>query len=238
MVHISAKQSKIFRINDTKKAKKFKKIGAVIHRFAPGFSRLAARTLQAVFSMIFILSSMRVLGNRGALAIGDEENGMKMKRKAIYLSIILILCCLQGTALADYYSRQFGDMDLSEDDYVDFEEYRYYVSAATSESFRKIDTSSDGKIDFFEWVEFQEKDYPFESKSNFKYRGKSGIWYLDHNGNRYKDSGRYYWGCRHDCRFDDTYDYRCRHRYGVYRNPCCHPMRSGWGLGFGILYTH
>jgi hypothetical protein len=54
------------------------------------------------------------------------------------LSVILAGCSLNGLASADYYSQQFGDMDASYDDYVDFDEYRYYVSGATVDLSRNV----------------------------------------------------------------------------------------------------
>jgi hypothetical protein len=136
------------------------------------------------------------------------------------LSLVLVGCSSNGLASDDYYSRQFGDMDASYDDYVDFDEYRYYVSGATLDAFRKIDTSQDEKIDFFEWVEYQESQYPFESKRSFKYKGKSGIWYKDRYGNRYKDTYGSYCAprCdyRHDYYYNHWHDPWPRHRYGYY----------------------
>lgn len=141
-----------------------------------------------------------------------------MKKTLVYFSIILMLFCLHGMAWADYYSRQFGDMDLSRDDFVNFEEYKYYVSRATIEAFRKIDANQDEKIDFFEWVEFQEKDYPFESRRGFKYEGQSGNWHVDRHGNRYKSKHCHYHLHWHDCCYDYRYD--CWHR---------HDCRAHWG---------
>ena len=143
-----------------------------------------------------------------------------MRKAAMFLGIIFVLCSFNGLASADYYSRQFGDMDASCDDYIDFDEYRYYISGATVDAFRKIDTSQDEKIDFFEWVGYQESQYPFESKRGFKYKGKSGIWYVDRYGNRYKDTYGSY--CAHRCNYWPDYRYNPwhdpwpRHRYGYY----------------------
>ena len=157
-----------------------------------------------------------------------------MKKILMYCGLIFMLCCLKGVAFADYYSRQFGDMDLSYDDFVNIEEYRYYVSGATIKAFRKIDANQDEKIDFFEWVEFQEKDYPFKSRRGFKYKGKSGNWHVDRHGNRYKSKHRYYHRHRHDCCYDHRYDCWHRNHYGMHWGHCHSCVRGGLAVSVGI----
>ena len=52
----------------------------------------------------------------------DSDRRRNMKKAAIVLGLTLILGYLNAPALADYYSREFGDMDANYDDYVDFDE--------------------------------------------------------------------------------------------------------------------
>lgn len=145
-----------------------------------------------------------------------------------------MLGCLNNVAWADYYSRQFGDMDLSRDDYVNFDEYRYYAADATMKAFRKIDVNQDQKIDFFEWVEYQKKDYPFKSRRGFNYKGQSGNWHVDRHGNHYKSTHRY--KCRHlyDCCYDYRYDCWHRYRYGTHGGSCHGCLREGLAVSVGI----
>jgi len=130
-----------------------------------------------------------------------------MRKALMFWGIILVVCSLNNPASADYYSRQFSDMDANYDDYVDFDEYRYYILGATVDAFRKIDTSQDQKIDFFEWVADQERQYPFKSKRSFTYKGKSGTWKVDGYGNRFKDAYGSYWGHRCNYRIGFSYNY-------------------------------
>ena len=151
-----------------------------------------------------------------------------MKKTVIILGLTLMLACLNSVASAEYFSREFGDMDANHDDYVDFDEYRYYIPEATVDEFKKIDTSKDKKIDFFEWVAYQESREPFESKRSFTYRGQSGIWHVDSHGNRYHEAyGSYYrpwcgywsdyrYNYRRDYGYDPWYDPWYRHRFGYY----------------------
>jgi hypothetical protein len=118
----------------------------------------------------------------------------------LFLVVALGPECLKSLAYADYYSLEFGDMDANHDDFVNFDEYRYYISRASYEAFRKIDTNQDETIDFFEWVAHQEKQSPFESREEFRYKGKNGVWYMDRNGNRYMDRDEYYFRQQPDCR--------------------------------------
>ena len=157
-----------------------------------------------------------------------------MKKTLIYCGLILMLGCLTSVAWADYYSRQFGDMDLSRDDFVDLEEYRYYVSGATIEAFKTIDFNQDEKIDFFEWVEFQEKDYPFKSRRGFNYKGQTGNWHVDRHGNRHKGNHRYYHRHLYDCCYDHRYDGWPRHHCGMYWESCGCCMSGGLAISAGI----
>lgn len=121
---------------------------------------------------------------------------------------------MKTPASADYCAKEFGDMDASHDDFINFEEYRYYVSRATLDAFQEIDTSKDHRIDFFEWVEYQQKQFPFESKGEFRYKGRSGIWVLDRYGRRNISRSEHLF----------------RHRYGVcdhHRHDCRHGIRHG-----------
>jgi hypothetical protein len=143
-----------------------------------------------------------------------------MRKALMFWGIIFVVCSLNNPAAADYYSRQFSDMDANYDDYVDFDEYRYYILGATVDAFRKIDTSKDEKIDFFEWIADQESQYPFKSGHSFTYKGKSGIWKVDGYGNRYKDAYGSYYG--HRCNFWLGYQYNRwhdhwpRHHHGYF----------------------
>ena len=145
-----------------------------------------------------------------------------MKKPLLFIGILLVLGCLNSLAHADYYSREFGDMDTSYDDFVNFEEYRYYNLGATVEAFERIDTDHDKKIDFYEWVEYQESQNPFKSKSEFRYNGKNGVWYIDRDQNRYRDTYGHriwpgnvywtdYWHHRRHYRWHDPWRHR-RHR--------------------------
>ena len=129
------------------------------------------------------------------------------KTLMLVLVVLLVPGCLKSFAYAGYYSREFGDMDANHDDYVDFDEYRYYLSGASSETFKKVDTNQDERIDFFEWVAHQEKQYPFESGRGFLYKGKNGVWYMDRNGNRYRNRDEYCFRSRPDCRPDYWQDH-------------------------------
>jgi len=162
-----------------------------------------------------------------------QKTRWDLKKWGMVLGVVFVLGCLQGVAFADYYSREFGDMDANHDDFVSFEEYRFYVTYATIETFKEIDTNTDETIDFFEWVEFQEKNDPFESKRGFKYKGKTGTWTIDRHGNRHKGRFGSYYRRRHDCRLDHWYGYRhdrwFDHRYGPWRRH--HHGFFGWYMG-------
>ena len=161
-----------------------------------------------------------------------RKNNQNLKKLGMVLAIVFVLGCLQGVAFAGYYSREFGDMDANRDDFVNFEEYRFYVTYATVEAFQEIDTNTDQTIDFFEWVEFQEKQDPAKYEREFTYKGRTGTWTIDRHGNRYKHTSGscyrhrhvyrpYYW---HGYWHDRWYD----HRYGPWR-------RHHLGFSYGYM---
>lgn len=159
-----------------------------------------------------------------------------MKKTILLCSVFLFTGWFSAAADAGYYSRVFGDMDIDRDDRVSFEEYRFYAPGPIAEVFRDIDRNRDEKIDFFEWIDYQKKLYPSETKGDFKYEGRNATWHVDERGNRFKVPEGRRFGHRHDCRTDPWYDPwydhpRCGPRHGRHHH---YPYR--YRLSFGYTF--
>lgn len=55
------------------------------------------------------------------------------------------------------YNGHFGDMDLDNNDTVNWDEFKQFFPHATEDVFKEADTSNDGEIDHDEWHSFKEK---------------------------------------------------------------------------------
>jgi hypothetical protein len=136
-----------------------------------------------------------------------------MKKAAIVFAMMFVFWCSAGAALADYYRQQFEDMDTNQDDFVTWQEYRYYFLHARQDGFRELDENNDGKIGLYEWLEFQAKQDPtYEVERNYRYGGKYVHWY---------PCSHYSWYYhRHGCWYDHWPGY---------------PHMFGFGIG---IYIH
>lgn len=141
-----------------------------------------------------------------------------MRKILALIAGVSLVFLLKGFVLADYYHRKFGDMDSSHDNYVDWDEYRFYFLYAKPKDFKEVDEDEDGKIGLYEWLTFHEKKDPtYKLKRPYPYRNDYHPWY--HGRDRHYSPFNH-----HHYRHSHWERHRHRHGYGHY----------GWGFAAGI----
>jgi len=158
-----------------------------------------------------------------------------MKRTMFFLVFALFVFFFKGISLGGYLDQEYNDMDADENGNIGWEEFKFYENKnATLERFSEIDKNSNGKIEFWEWIAYRDKDYPYESKYEnrerdfyyYKRYPKHRYWYYDsyprygfrfHFGHgskgRHSHGFGFYLGNRHYRRYGPHY-YRNKHYYG------------------------
>ena len=171
----------------------------------------------------------------------------------ICFTILAFLSLGAGLAAADYLKQEFQDMDLSGDGRVTWKEYKYYITRPNPEPFQEADLNGDHQLELFEWVSFQNQQFPDMAESKYKYTDRNGQLYRFRNGQWYKRTGDFWYqyqdkewhlyssAHRYRSRYYDCYDHRdwCRYRdwdrwrygygFSYYRG-----KRSGYGFGIGV----
>lgn len=119
--------------------------------------------------------------------------------KGIFATIVFFaFITIAGNASCkDYFSKIFGDMDIDDNHYIEYEEYEYYMTYPEKEVFKKMDLSGDGKLQLFEWVNFQQKldpqvhtfEYHYKDRFGNRFYHRDRTWYRVSDGFVYKFSG-------------------------------------------------